>query len=67
VVNVSCAIWCNDITGPFFGNDLAMYAPNKSTNCTRNRCKKAHYEKKIRDSEDYFAIADYEVFQIIKR
>jgi hypothetical protein len=62
------AVWYNNITGPCFGKcDIVMLAFSESTNYSKYRCRKFHYEKKIRDNEDYFTIEDYEVFQIIKR
>ncbi|CAG8733072.1 16318_t:CDS:1, partial [Funneliformis caledonium] len=49
----------NDITcGPSFSSDLITYGG------VRGYCKKNSYEKIIRDTEDFFFIEDYEVFQI---
>ncbi|EXX74948.1 hypothetical protein RirG_046350 [Rhizophagus irregularis DAOM 197198w] len=53
--------------GPRFGNDINIENPNsQNENYNRIFCKKHHYKKKIRDSEEDFSIEDYEVFQIIK-
>ncbi|GBC11636.2 hypothetical protein GLOIN_2v1848845 [Rhizophagus irregularis DAOM 181602=DAOM 197198] len=52
--------------GPYFGQDIIIYSSkDQFTDYDRIRCKKQCYEKKIRDSEDYFSIEDYEVFQIV--
>ncbi|GES93561.1 BTB/POZ protein [Rhizophagus clarus] len=54
--------------GPYFGNDISIYSSTgKLTDYDKILCKKEHYERKIRESEDYFSIENYEVFQIIKR
>jgi hypothetical protein len=68
VVNVSNAIYCVPHCGPYFGNDIIIWS-SKGEFADYNQicCNKVYYEKKIRDSVDYFAIADYEVFQIIKK
>ena len=53
--------------GPTFGSDLLINVKenNGSKEYNLNQCKLQHYEKKIRATEDYFLIEDYEVFQII--
>jgi hypothetical protein len=68
VVNANNAIYYNIRCGPYFGSDIVMWSStDKFADYDRIRCKKAYYEKKIRDSKDYFTIEDYEVFQIVKR
>ncbi|GBC00023.1 hypothetical protein RclHR1_03710007 [Rhizophagus clarus] len=68
VVDANRAINCYYCGGPYFGNDVIMYSSKEQyTDYDMIRCKKNCYEKKIRDSEGYFSIEDYEVFQIIKR
>ncbi|GBB93356.1 hypothetical protein RclHR1_21550002 [Rhizophagus clarus] len=62
------ALWFNDVTGPYFGNDIVIYSSNNnSQNYDVIYYKEVFYEKKIRDSENGFTIEDYEVFQIIKK
>uniref|UniRef100_U9TWA9 TLDc domain-containing protein n=1 Tax=Rhizophagus irregularis (strain DAOM 181602 / DAOM 197198 / MUCL 43194) TaxID=747089 RepID=U9TWA9_RHIID len=68
VINLNHAIYFNTNCGPYFGDDIVFYnSKDQFTDYDKIRCKKCCYEKKIRDSEDYFSIEDYEVFQIIKR
>ena len=53
--------------GPTFGSDLLINVKenNGSIKYNSNQCRIQHYEKKIRNTEDYFLIEDYEVFLII--
>ncbi|GBC00022.1 hypothetical protein RclHR1_03710006 [Rhizophagus clarus] len=68
VINVNHAIYNSNYCGPYFGDDFIIYSSkDQFTDYDKIRCIKKHYEKKIRDSGDYFSIEDYEVFQIIKR
>ncbi|GBB96633.1 hypothetical protein RclHR1_00280025 [Rhizophagus clarus] len=52
--------------GPSFGlGDLVIYGgPKRSLDNCYSRCKRLSYEKQIREAIDYFAVEDYEVFQI---
>jgi hypothetical protein len=52
--------------GPSFGGDLILYGNHTTGDYNEIYCKQSRYEKKIRDTEGYFSIEDYEVFQIIK-
>uniref|UniRef100_U9UQT7 Kelch-like protein 17 n=1 Tax=Rhizophagus irregularis (strain DAOM 181602 / DAOM 197198 / MUCL 43194) TaxID=747089 RepID=U9UQT7_RHIID len=52
--------------GPQFGHDIFIYSSNESTDYTTLYCSKNYYEKKIRDTEEYLSIEDYEVFQMLK-
>jgi hypothetical protein len=68
IENANYALNYHPDHGPYFGQDVVIYASkDKFTNYDRIRCMKKHYKKMIRDSEDYFFIEDYEVFQIVKR
>ncbi|RGB27053.1 hypothetical protein C1646_400467 [Rhizophagus diaphanus] len=67
VENIDHALNYHPKHGPYFGQDIVIWNENQFTDYKIIRCKKNIYKKKIRDSEDYFAIEDYEVFQIIKR
>lgn len=51
-----------------FGDDIIVYNSRDlfGTDYNRIHCRNNYYEKKIRDSDDYFSIEDYEVFQIVK-
>ncbi|GES93562.1 BTB/POZ protein [Rhizophagus clarus] len=68
-VENSCFAFNNYFTqGPYFGNDISIYSStDELTDYDKIFYKKLHYERKIRESEDYFSIENYEVFQIIKR
>ncbi|GBC02534.1 hypothetical protein RclHR1_04670012 [Rhizophagus clarus] len=60
VMDENYAIRNRKYYGPSFGkSDLEIW------NFTVNYCKKASYEKPIRDSEDYFISDECEVFQIV--
>ncbi|CAG8435126.1 11384_t:CDS:2 [Funneliformis mosseae] len=54
-------------SGPSFGGsetDLQLWGNfNEERYC---RCVKTSYEYKIRESEDYFSVDDYEVFQVVR-
>ena len=68
VENINYAIRYHDRFGPFFGGDIIIYNRfNESTDYDFIKCIKYYYEKKIRDTVDYFSMEDYEVFQIVKR
>ncbi|EXX66950.1 uncharacterized protein OCT59_025327 [Rhizophagus irregularis] len=53
--------------GPYFGKDIIIYSSADQLDYERIHCRRQYYEKKIRDSEDYFSIEDYEVFQAVTR
>ncbi|GBB83244.1 hypothetical protein RclHR1_00100048 [Rhizophagus clarus] len=61
------ALWFNTIAGPYFGDDIIVYASEESIDYNEFYYQKCHYEKEIRDSGYRFSMEDYEVFQIIKR
>ncbi|GBC52956.2 BTB/POZ protein [Rhizophagus irregularis DAOM 181602=DAOM 197198] len=66
--NTDCAIYYDSNSGPRFGDDIIMHAScGYGTDYNDIRCKKARYEKKIKDTVHNFSIDDYEVFQIVKR
>ncbi|GET51619.1 hypothetical protein GLOIN_2v1782772 [Rhizophagus irregularis DAOM 181602=DAOM 197198] len=52
--------------GPQFGHDIYIYSSTESTDYSTLCYKKKYYEKKIRDTEEYLFIGDYEVFQMLK-
>ncbi len=53
--------------GPCFGDVDLRICSNEYTDYHKNFCKKVHYEKEIRDTNDKFLIEDYEVYQIIRK
>ncbi|RIA99034.1 hypothetical protein C1645_812023 [Glomus cerebriforme] len=61
------ALFYKPIFGPYFGNDIIIWASSESTDYNTIFCKKWFYEKMIRDTKDTFSIEDYEVFQLIRR
>ncbi|UZO25405.1 uncharacterized protein OCT59_017671 [Rhizophagus irregularis] len=66
VKNMDEALVNQNYCGPSFGEDLYISVSDDNTKeYNYNECKQCSYEKKIRDTEDYFSIEDYEVFQII--
>ncbi|GBC04178.1 hypothetical protein RclHR1_05550015 [Rhizophagus clarus] len=68
VKNIDYALWFNYDSGPYFGVDIVIYSSDgQSTNYNEVRCENHHYEKQIRDSDGYFIIEDYEVFQFTKK
>ncbi|UZO05075.1 uncharacterized protein OCT59_025436 [Rhizophagus irregularis] len=67
IENTEYAFFNDPIIGPYFGEDLIIHSYQESKGYSQICCKKSHYEKKIRDTEDQFSIDDYEVFQITKR
>ncbi|GES93580.1 BTB/POZ protein [Rhizophagus clarus] len=67
VKNMDCALLFDWDSGPYFGSDIVIYASSAFIDYNKVRCNNCHYEKQIRDSNDYFNIEDYEVFQRIKR
>ncbi|RGB23085.1 hypothetical protein C1646_775033 [Rhizophagus diaphanus] len=68
VINVNHAIYYGTNSGPYFGDDIVVYNSQDlfGTDYYRIRCRNNYYEKKIRDSDDYFSVEDYKVFQIVK-
>ncbi|UZO08247.1 uncharacterized protein OCT59_028505 [Rhizophagus irregularis] len=68
IKDTDCAIYYDSNSGPRFGDDIIMHAScGYGTDYNDIRCKKARYEKKIKDTVHNFSIDDYEVFQIVKR
>ncbi|RGB27416.1 hypothetical protein C1646_386619 [Rhizophagus diaphanus] len=72
VKNSNYALDFSTKCGPQFGSDLNINSykdsnSNEYTNFNESCCKKRHYEKRIRDTENNFSIEDYEVFQIIRK
>src|SRR3989440_5163417 len=67
VKNMDQALRFHHSCGPTFGSDLLINVKenNGSREYNSNQCKLQHYDKRIRATEDYFLIEDYEVFQII--
>ena len=66
IVNTDCALYNGSKYGPQFGSDIIIYASSESTDYDNIRCRKHNYDKVLRNSNKYFPIDDYEVFQIIK-
>ncbi|GES93550.1 hypothetical protein GLOIN_2v1868421 [Rhizophagus clarus] len=67
VKDTNYALDYSDKSGPTFGWDLVIFSSYEFTDFDIIRCSMSCYEKRIRDTEEYFSIEDYEVFQIIKR
>ncbi|GBC11620.2 BTB/POZ protein [Rhizophagus irregularis DAOM 181602=DAOM 197198] len=75
VIDANRALDYSSTCGPKFGSDLNIFTctnrNNRSNDVSKvfnvTYCKKVRYERNIRDTEDYFSIEDYEVFQIIRR
>ncbi|EXX67514.1 uncharacterized protein OCT59_029210 [Rhizophagus irregularis] len=70
VKNIDQSLYCEDKYGPTFDDDIRMYVKEEdddSKDYEFCRCKQVSYKKKIRNTEDYFSIEDYEVFQIIRK
>src|SRR6266542_6578213 len=67
VKNESRALRHGSVCGPSFGLDLRLQRSDSDgfKDYNYNFCRKKDYEKKIRDTESYFSIEDYEVFQIL--
>jgi hypothetical protein len=69
VIDEKYAIYNGSEYGPSFGHSdlilayVAMFFENYFTHCY---CKKYSYEKSIRETENYFTLEEYEVFQITK-
>ncbi|PKK60934.1 BTB-domain-containing protein [Rhizophagus irregularis] len=61
IENTEYAFFNDPIIGPYFGEDLIIHSYQESKGYSQICCKKSHYEKKIRDTEDQFSIDDYEV------
>src|SRR5581483_2143580 len=55
--------------GPAFSTDLILRVKESDGSKEYNvsRCIQRSYEKKLRDTEEFFSIEDYEIFQIIKK
>ncbi|RGB28706.1 hypothetical protein C1646_715453 [Rhizophagus diaphanus] len=69
VSNMNRAINYHKTHGPSFGRDdlkILCSASNDVSPFNYNRCEQTDYEKRIRDTEEFFDIEDYEVFQIMK-
>ncbi|GBC00029.1 hypothetical protein RclHR1_03710013 [Rhizophagus clarus] len=64
---INRAIAYNPEHGPQFGDDIIIYASRESKDYDFILCRKLYYERKIRDSENYFNIENYEVFEIIRK
>jgi hypothetical protein len=69
VIDTENALFYGSDFGPSFGDgDIGIFTDEGNDkeydHCC---CTQESYEKKIRDTEDYFLIEDYEVFQIIKK
>jgi hypothetical protein len=63
----NCACYNCEDSGPSFGGaetDLQLWG-NFKEECFC-RCVKTSYERKIRESEDYFSVDEYEVFQVVR-
>ncbi|EXX68517.1 uncharacterized protein OCT59_029156 [Rhizophagus irregularis] len=70
VDDASSALFYKDMYGPTFSNDICLYVKRKndgSKDYEFCRCKQSSYKEKLRNTEDYFSIEDYEVFQIKKK
>ncbi|GBC00027.1 hypothetical protein RclHR1_03710011 [Rhizophagus clarus] len=73
VKNSNYALDYSNKCGPQFGSDLMInsYGINSNsdefTDFNVTYCKKRHYEKRIRNTNDNFSIEDYEVFQLLTR
>ncbi|UZO04988.1 uncharacterized protein OCT59_025349 [Rhizophagus irregularis] len=66
VKNSNYALDYSTKCGPQFGSDLIINSykdsnSNEYTNFNVSCCKKRHYEKRIRDTENNFSIEDYEI------
>ncbi|GES90291.1 hypothetical protein GLOIN_2v1877169 [Rhizophagus clarus] len=62
------ALFCSKDFGPTFGNDIKIFA-NKDDLEEYDHCWyiQKSYEKKIRNTKEFFFMEDYKVFQIIKK
>ncbi|UZO08919.1 uncharacterized protein OCT59_029162 [Rhizophagus irregularis] len=69
VKQINRALYYSNKFGPTFGDDIELFIneDNELKEYDRCRCVHKHYEKKIRDTGDFFSIEDYEVFQILNR
>jgi hypothetical protein len=57
------AIYNSRFFGPSFGGNLVLYGDY----CYNNSyCCNTYYNKSIRETEDYFSVEEYEMFQIMK-
>ncbi|GES90297.1 hypothetical protein GLOIN_2v1779084 [Rhizophagus clarus] len=69
VKHMDYAVYYRNDYGPTFGDDIELYVKDKiglkEYDCCR--CRYKYYEKKLKDTEDFFPIEDYEVFQILNR
>uniref|UniRef100_A0A1D1Y373 BTB/POZ domain-containing protein 9 n=1 Tax=Anthurium amnicola TaxID=1678845 RepID=A0A1D1Y373_9ARAE len=69
VKDVNKAISCHIECGPTFSTDI--FVGVEENDCSKeynfNWCKKQRYEKQIRDTENFFSIEEYEVFQVVER
>lgn len=60
------AMYIRKIGGPEFGNQ-DFYMSDQFDSKTGVRCKKTYYSKKIRDSEESFAVDEYELFRLVRQ
>jgi hypothetical protein len=72
VINTEYALDYSTKCGPQFGRDLVINSYKYSdddeyTIFNVTYCKNEYYERRIRDTRNYFSIEDYEVFQIIRK
>ncbi|EXX77165.1 hypothetical protein RirG_026350 [Rhizophagus irregularis DAOM 197198w] len=71
ISNMNRAINYYKTHGPSFGYDDLKISYNGWSNdvdpFNYKKCKQTDYEKRIRDTEEFFDIEDYEVFQIMKK
>ncbi|CAG8447122.1 15413_t:CDS:1 [Acaulospora colombiana] len=68
VVDENHATYHDSSFGPCFGagdSDFQMF--RKFNVDERCRCIRTSYEKRIRQSEDYFSVDDYEIFQVLSK
>ncbi|CAG8446589.1 318_t:CDS:2 [Cetraspora pellucida] len=60
------AMYIRKNNGPEFGNQ-DFYMSDRFDLKTGVRCRKTYYLKKIRDSEDSFAVDEYELFRLVRK
>ncbi|CAB4439431.1 unnamed protein product [Rhizophagus irregularis] len=66
VIDAECALDYSRLCGPQFGQDLNIISNRNTNSFNAAYCRKAMYERNIRDTEDEFSIEDYEVFALIR-
>ncbi|RIB11138.1 hypothetical protein C2G38_131260 [Gigaspora rosea] len=68
VKDTEFAVYCNPGRGPCFGQtDFDMFYDFEDDGCFYVQYSQCSYEKAIRDTEDFFSITEYEVFQIKRK